>query len=158
MYECDKCHIQSFFIGISLYYQIIVITESIPKLKDMFGLYYCAKTYNRFLKILLLACLLITFCDTANAKKIQTPLYGRVYLQSGDSIIADGDLRVGIPQKNKNLEIIEKAYTRDCGIQARIKPEEVDSLIMWQPTAPKRPHTFRFIKDYGWCWQLERSP
>lgn len=93
--------------------------------------------------------------DVLCAGKTPVGLCGRVYLCSGDTIAADGDTRIGVPSKSKKLEIIEHAYTKAAKVSRRIATEEVDSVVLWTTTAPERPRTFRFVKDYGWCWRLE---
>lgn len=107
-----------------------------------------------------LAVALSMACDNGlQAKKTPTALCGRVYLYSGDHLGTEGDeVRIGAPVKNKKLEIIDNAYTKKSKINTRLEPASVDSVVMWAPTAPNRPHTFRHIKGYGWCWQLESNP
>ena len=108
--------------------------------------------------ILIILCLNTLFYNTSSAKKIYYAECGRVYLRSGDSIIADGDQRVRVPIKFKRLEIIDNAYTNSNYIKTRIEPEEVDSVVIWSASAPEHPHTFRFIKKIGWCFETERTP
>lgn len=62
------------------------------------------------------------------------------------------------PRKEKKLEIIDRAYTRQSNVGNRIVATDVDSLTLWVATAPDRPHRFRFVRDYGWCWLLEHTP
>lgn len=116
---------------------------------------------SSFLKIIcvsLTVALSMVCNDGLHAKKIPTALCGRVYLYSGAHLGTAGDeVRIGTPVKNKKLEIIDNAYTKKSKISARIEPELVDSVVMWAPTAPDRPHTFRHIKGYGWCWLLESN-
>lgn len=92
------------------------------------------------------------------AGKTPVGLCGRVYLRSGDTIEAEGDTRIGPPLKSRKIEIIEHAYTKAGKVDRKIAPEEVDSVVVWPTTAPGRPRTFSFVKDYGWCWELERNP
>lgn len=106
----------------------------------------------------ILACLVASYFLPVHAKKIYTSSYGRVYMHSGDSIIADGKLRISVPIKNKKIKVISNAYTKKNEVERQIAPEEVDSVIIWASTSPQRPHTFRYIKNYGWCWQLEKTP
>lgn len=106
----------------------------------------------------MLAAVAFTFSPGLSAKKLPTALCGRVYLSSGDSIVAEGSTRVGPPVGKKKLEIIDDAYTKGSKIGSKLLPEEVDSAVLWVATAPERPHTFRFVEGYGWCWQLEDSP
>lgn len=103
-------------------------------------------------------CLTVSCCPPVQAKKIYTSLCGRIYMRSGDSIIADGKLRLSVPLKNKKLEVISHAYTGNNEIQSRISPEDVDSVVLWTSTAPQRPHIFKYINKFGWCWQLDSSP
>lgn len=115
-------------------------------------------TSGKLAAFLIILCLNIFSHDTSSAKKIYSAECGRVYLQSGDSIVADGDLRVRVPKKCKRLEIIDNAYTNNNFIKSRIEPEEVDSVVIWSASAPERPHTFRFIKNVGWCFETEITP
>ena len=139
------------------------VQTRINRIEHLTGFKYMSGTYStnrnyRFIGILIFAAMILTCNVTTHAKKIHTAQYGRIYLTSGDSIIADGDLRIGIPTRKKKLEIIENAYTRESRIKNRIDPESVDSVVIWQPTAPANQHTFRFIKEYGWCFQAEKTP
>lgn len=112
----------------------------------------------RFIAAILLAAISLVFSDCLSAKKIPIALCGRVYLASGDSIVSDKELHIGVPTGKKKLDIIDKAYTKKSNISRKLTPEEVDSAVLWVPTAPYRPHTFRFIDGYGWCFQLEYNP
>ncbi len=114
--------------------------------------------YLRLSGILTIVCLNLLCCNVSNAKKIYSALYGRVYLQNGDSIIADGNLRVAVPVKKKPLNIIENPYSRNNIIQSRIDAEAIDSVVIWTSSAPEWPHTFRFIREYGWCFEAEHTP
>ena len=134
----------------------IVLMGSIHKRQDMKRLY--PANFFRLSRIFTVLCLAVCFYMTADAKKIYPALYGRVYLNSGDSIIADGNLCVGLQKKKKELRIISDAYTGNNRIIRTIEPETVDSLIVWSKTAPDHPHKFRFIKEYGWCFEAEHSP
>lgn len=96
--------------------------------------------------------------NVAFAKKPPVGVCGRIYLSSGDSIIAEGETRIGVPVKTKKLEIIDRAYTKNSKVGRKISPDSVDRVVLWVPSAPERKHTFRFVKDYGWCWQLENGP
>lgn len=116
------------------------------------------KYFHRLSHLLVVAFLAFTFSNHAYAKKIYNGVCGSVYLNSGDSIIADGNQLIKIPVKNKKLEIIENAYTHNNKIEKRLDPGTVDSVILWPKTTPERPHTFMYIKGRGWCWQAERSP
>lgn len=109
------------------------------------------------LRFLCFSVALLTGTSMLHAKKPEA-LCGCVYLSSGDSIVADGDTRIGAPEKKKKLEIIDRAYTRQSNVGNRIVATDVDSLTLWVPTAPDRPHRFRFVRDYGWCWLLEHTP
>lgn len=115
-------------------------------------------TAMRLTATLLLAAGLFVPGPGLSAKKLPVALCGRVYLSSGDVIEASGQTRIGSPEKKKKLEIIDDAYTAKGRIGSRLAPEEVDSAVIWAPTAPGRPHTFDFIEGYGWCWRLEHSP
>lgn len=122
-------------------------------------------THPCFISILLraicaaLAFMLPAICgDSLCAGKTPVGLCGRVYLCSGDTIAAEGDTRIGAPVKSKKLEIIKHAYTKAEKVERKIAPAEVDSVVLWPTTAAERPRTFRFVKDYGWCWELERNP
>lgn len=115
-------------------------------------------SFFRIICVSVAALLSLVCSDNAYAKKTPVALCGRVYVHSGDSIVADRDgVRIGVPVKHKKLDIIENAYTKNSEISTRLKPEEVDSAVLWAPTSPERPHTFRYIKGYGWCWQLESN-
>lgn len=114
--------------------------------------------YRRFITGIFAAILSFTVADAAYARKIPTALCGKVYLRSGDSIVADGTTRIAPPVKNKKLEIIEQAYTRQSKVGDKIAPESVDSVVLWVPTAPERPHTLRYVDDYGWCWEVDGNP
>ncbi|MDE5837693.1 MAG: hypothetical protein K2H39_01430, partial [Paramuribaculum sp.] len=46
-------------------------------------------------------------------------------------------------------------YTARQKVRDKIQPEKIDSVILWNPTAPERSHTFEFIPSYGWCWLLD---
>lgn len=96
-------------------------------------------------------------CTEVYAKKTPVALCGRVYLNSGDTIMADNELRIGPPRKTKKLEIIENAYSRKAHIAKRIAPETIDSIVVWTSSAPERPHTFCFIPNYGWCFVAEKT-
>lgn len=105
--------------------------------------------------------LIFTMLFSANvmfAKKPPVGVCGRIYLSSGDSIVAEGETRIGVPVKTKKLEIVERAYTKSSKVGRKISPDSVETVVLWVPSAPGRTHTFSFIKDYGWCWQLERGP
>ncbi|MDE6269374.1 MAG: hypothetical protein K2M12_00785 [Muribaculaceae bacterium] len=106
------------------------------------------------------ACFILALCgEDVHARKIYSAVCGRVYLSSGDSIIADGDaLRLSVPAKNKKLTIIENAYSESNKVNQSLAPEDVDSVIMWSATAPERSHKLIYAKGFGWCWELERSP
>lgn len=114
--------------------------------------------HGRLITGILAAILSFTVSGTAYARKIPTALCGKVYLTSGDSIVADGTTRIAPPLKNKKLEIIENAYTRRSKVGDKLAPEAVDSVVLWVPTAPERTHTLRYVGDYGWCWEIERNP
>lgn len=114
--------------------------------------------FRRFSSLLLIICVALVSGNEIHARKIHTSMYGRIYLSSGDSIIADGELRVGVPTKKKKLELIEKAYTKDSRVKSRLDPAEIDSVVIWVPTAPERTHSFRFVEGYGWCYEAERTP
>lgn len=90
------------------------------------------------------------------AKKLQA-ICGRVFLQSGDTIEAVGETRLTPPAKHKKLEIINNAYTKRRKVASRLKPETVDSAVVWSATSPEHPHTLIYLKDYGWCQQLEHN-
>ncbi len=114
-------------------------------------------TLCRYL-IIIAFCFATSLANDAYAKKIHAGLCGTVYLASGDSISANGELRVSIPNKKKKVEIIRNAYTHSSEVESRIDPSDIDSLVVWSASAPKYPHVFRYIKEYGWCYQAERSP
>ncbi|MBD5233242.1 MAG: hypothetical protein HDS65_03585 [Bacteroidales bacterium] len=116
-------------------------------------------THNYFIRRILPAILLLFCAPALCAKgKLYTSQYGRAYLQSGETVIAEGENRIVIPKKKEKLLINEKAYTHESKIGRKIDPLEIDSVVVWSPSAPERPHTLRFIPDYGWCWQLESGP
>ncbi len=108
--------------------------------------------FLRFIAIMILA----TVAFPLDAKKIYPALCGCVYLHSGDTIMADGELHVGMPKKKQKLRIIENAYTARNKIQQQLDPETIDSLVLWSRTAPERPHTFIYAKGYGWCHLAEQ--
>ncbi len=112
---------------------------------------------TRIYALLLIACLSFSSL-TADARKIPRSLYGHISLTSGDSIIAEDTIRVSIPQKKKKLEIIANAYTHKSKIERVIDPDSVRAATIWTPSAPERPHTFVFLKEYGWCQEVEHSP
>lgn len=112
----------------------------------------------RLTGMVVIACLCIVFPFISNAGKIYTAHYGRVYLNSGDTIVADGNLRIRVPMKKKPVEIIEDAYTRNNKLTEKIDPQVVDSVVIWTVSAPEYPHAFRFIKEYGWCFEAEHTP
>ena len=113
---------------------------------------------SRLFSIICVSCTLAMCGHEAHAKKIYSASCGRVYLSSGDSIIADGDLRESVPMKNKKLNIIENAYSNSNKVKMSIAPEDVDSVILWSATAAERTHKLIYVKGFGWCWELERSP
>lgn len=110
------------------------------------------------LRLLCISAALLLGAGGVYAKKKPVALCGCVYLSAGDSIMADGDTRIGAPEKKKKLEVIDRAYTRASKVGSKIDPVDVDSMKLWVPTAPERPHRFRFVSDYGWCWVLEHTP
>lgn len=105
------------------------------------------------------AMMLLSFCFSDEChSKLRSGVCGRVYLTSGDTIVACDSMRIVVPKKNKKVEIIDKAYTKKNEISKRVAPEETDSLVLWTSTAPGYPHTFRFIPDQGWSFQAEHTP
>lgn len=119
---------------------------------------YCTINMLRLIGIIVIGCLALTIGQSAQAKKIYPAVYGRIYLSSGDSIVAGDTLHVIMPKKHKKLEIIDNAYTTNNSIQSRIDPETIDSVVIWSSTAPERTHTFRYIRKLGWCFEAEQNP
>lgn len=111
----------------------------------------------RFLRVIAILWL-ATIAVPAHAKKIYPAWCGCVYLHSGDTIMADSELHVGMPKNKQKLKIIKNAYTARNEIQQQVEPETVDSVTIWSRTAPERPHTFIYVKGLGWCHLAERSP
>ena len=92
-----------------------------------------------------------------HAMKIYNSNCGMVYLCSGDSIVADGDLNVVIPKKKEKLKIIEHPYSAENKILQQQEPSTIDSLVVWSRTAPGRRHTFVYINNTGWCHLAEQG-
>ena len=129
-----------------------------PPEMPVFAIYTCLDhMIQRFKHISVLSVVLLS-AVTLNAAKIPTPVYGVVYLASGDSIVADGVTRVGMPVKHKPLAIVDSAYTASVRIARRLVPDSVDSVRVWVPTAPEHTHTLCYFPEYGWCWLLNRGP
>lgn len=114
--------------------------------------------YRRVISIFIIVCFSMGVCNTTYAKKIYPTVCGCVYLHSGDSIMANDSLRVKIPKKRNKLELIDNAYTHSNKIQTKLKPEDTDSVVIWSSTATERKHTLKYIPDFGWCFEAERTP
>lgn len=112
---------------------------------------------SRLIACLLLAAITLLSGSELQARKPQS-VCGCVYLHSGDTIAASGETRITPPAKRKKLEVIGNAYTRASKVASRIDPTTVDSVAIWSTTSPERHHTLIYIKEYGWCWQLEHTP
>lgn len=138
-----------------IYSSLLIIEKGYIRI-DMKQFYFTK--FIRLFFILLVGFLFASFCPSTQAKKILTGVYGRVYLNSGDSIIADGDLRIKIPKKNEKLEIIRNAYSQNSEIESVIEPASIDSVVIWATTAPERPHTLQYVPDYGWSFVADHSP
>ncbi|MDE6460371.1 MAG: hypothetical protein K2K52_06000, partial [Paramuribaculum sp.] len=107
---------------------------------------------NRIIHLIIFVILIdIAFPATAQRNLMK----GKVFLSS-DSIITTNDtLGIEIPVKRKPLRIVTNPYTAKQKVRDKIQPEKIDSVILWNPTAPERSHTFEFIPSYGWCWLLD---
>lgn len=66
-------------------------------------------------------------------------------------------MRITPPAKRKKLELLDHAYSKARKVVSRIDPATVDSVVLWTTTSPEYPHTFIYLKEYGWCWQLEHN-
>ncbi|MDE6123157.1 MAG: hypothetical protein K2F76_07930 [Duncaniella dubosii] len=120
---------------------------------------FCQSTVSaKIISCMALLVLTMMFCNESCAKTHEALLCGRVYLKSGDSILAHDSLRIGKIVKKHKIEIISHAYTKNSKILARIPPEDIDSVVAWVSTAPRHTHVFRFIPTMGWSFVMESSP
>lgn len=107
------------------------------------------------MKLLHLAtlCILLSF----NAAAQRNILSGIIYLSADSAISATDTLGVEMPQKHKPLRIISNPYTGHQKIKEIIATLLINSLVLWNKTAPLLTHTLEYIHPYGWCWLLDRG-
>lgn len=111
------------------------------------------------LALLTMLCVVLALSATCEAKKIYTANPGCVFLSTGDSIVADGNMKISDAlKKKKKLELIENPYTKQNRVRRRISPTDIDSVRIWSPSAPEHTHKLVYIPRYGWCWEAEHGP
>ncbi len=98
---------------------------------------------------------LIVFAFPATAQR--NLMDGKIFLSYDSVIITNDSLRIEIPVKHKPVRIVANPYTAKQKVRDKIEPEKIDSVTLWNPTAPERSHTFEYIPPYGWSWLLERG-
>ena len=103
----------------------------------------------------ILSAVILTIAFQATAQR--NLMEGIVYLSTGSVISTADSLGIEIPVKQKPLRIVTNPYTARQKVRDKIQPQQIDSIVLWNPTAPERPHTFEYIPPYGWCWLLEHG-
>ncbi|MCI9606948.1 MAG: hypothetical protein HFJ94_02085 [Muribaculaceae bacterium] len=94
---------------------------------------------------------------TLSAEKVLALMPGIIYFKDGSVEELVDSSRIAIPQKQKDLLILDHAYTHRQNIGRRISPEDVDSVVIWSVTSPERRHTLCYFKESGWCWLLDKA-
>lgn len=112
---------------------------------------------NRLVSVIIYLCAAAAVTAVAGPPK-KGMVCGRVYLGDGRIITADGDDRVTLPSKRRDIKVVEAAYSNKARVSATFKGDEVDSLHLWVRTKPERVRTERYLDGYGWCWQLDATP
>ena len=110
--------------------------------------------HRRLILHIISVCFLAIACHAAAPRNLMD---GKIYLSSDSDITSDDSIRIEIPVKHKPLRIVVNPYSAGQKVLRKLNPEEVDSLTLWNPTAPDRHHTFRYLSRYGWCWLLEQG-
>ena len=104
-------------------------------------------------------CVVLALSATCEAKKIYTANPGCVFLSTGDSIVADGNMKISDAlKKKKKLELIEKPYTKQNRVRRRISPTDIDSVRIWSPSAPGHTHTLVYIPRYDGAGKPNTGP
>ncbi|MDE6264668.1 MAG: hypothetical protein K2M11_05930 [Paramuribaculum sp.] len=98
-------------------------------------------------------CILLSF----NAAAQRNILNGIIYFPADSVISATDTLGVEMPQKNKPVRLVSNPYTARQKIKEKIEPQIIDSLVLWNRTAPSLTHALEYIHPYGWCWLLDRG-
>ena len=111
----------------------------------------------RVLTTVLISVLAAGWGGALHAKKIYVSQCGIVYLNSGETIVADDTLNLRLPKKKEKPAIIARPYTAENRIVRRLEPAAIDSIVAWSRTAPERTHTFVYLDGRGWCHQAERA-
>lgn len=123
----------------------------------------CDRIVRYFCHMNRLVSIIIFLCAAAAATAVAGPpkkgmVCGRVYLSDGRIITADGNDRVTLPSKKRDIKVVEDAYTHNARVTGTFKGSEIDSLHLWARTKPERVRTERYLDGYGWCWQLDTTP
>lgn len=82
---------------------------------------------------------------------------GRVYLKGGKQYFYVGDDRIEVPRKKRDLEVYHNFFSRQCQSDI-IAMGNVDSVVVWNSSAPQNTHTIVPLPDVGWSWLYISHP
>lgn len=114
------------------------------------------KTLLHYRLCMVLFVALLLWCVGASYAQAQTS-EGCVYLKDGKQTYYVGDDRIEVPRKKRDLEVYRNFFSRQCQSDI-IAMDNVDSVVVWNSSAPQNTHTLVPLPDVGWSWLYINHP
>ena len=76
---------------------------------------------------------------------------GRVCLKSGSRLLYDGEDRMEMPSKKRDLQVYRRFFSRDCQ-KDKLPMGRIDSVVVWNSATPESVRILVPLEGVGWSW------
>lgn len=86
-----------------------------------------------------------------------TIICGEIYKTDGSHQTVDGDNRIKMPYRNKDITVLNNIYKKNS-TKEKILYTDIDSIRVWHPASPDEIWTMVAVQKYGWCMRYVENP
>lgn len=82
---------------------------------------------------------------------------GRVYLKNSTQQLYEGNDRIDLPRKKKDVQVYRNFFSRQCTSDV-IPIANIDSVVVWNATSKQKVRTLVPLENVGWSWLYVNHP
>lgn len=106
-------------------------------------------------KTLFLTCVLC--CSVCMNELAAQTCEGRVYLKDGGQVLYNGNDRIEMPRKKRDMLAYHDFFSHKCQ-RDTIALARIDSVVVWNTASPQYTRTLVPVENVGWCWMYVDHP